>query len=83
MLINNETVAYGVQYRRHGIPQIAYASKEVIISAGVFISPMLLIKSGVGPIEVLNNANVTNIIGVNAARIINRIYCHLFLIDSN
>ena len=45
-------------YSRHGIPQIAYASKQVIISAGTFGSPMLLMKSGIGPAEVLEDAEV-------------------------
>ncbi len=51
-------MAYGVLYRRHGMLQIAHASKEVIISAGTISSPMLLIKSGIGPSEILDNAGV-------------------------
>lgn len=52
--------AYGVAYTRHGIPQIAHASKEVILSAGAFQSPMILMKSGIGPTEVLKEAGVSN-----------------------
>lgn len=52
--------AYGVAYTRHGIPQIAHASKEIILSAGAFQSPMLLMKSGIGPAEVLREAGVSN-----------------------
>jgi choline dehydrogenase len=58
ILINSEKVAYGVAYTRHGIPQIAYATKEVIVSAGAFSSPLLLMKSGVGPVAVLEAAEI-------------------------
>jgi choline dehydrogenase len=58
ILINEDKVAEGVLYKRHGIPQIAHASKEVIISSGTFSSPLLLMKSGVGPRDVLEKANV-------------------------
>jgi len=47
-----------VAYTRHGLPQIAHVSNEVIISAGTFASPLLLIKSGIGPKDVLEEAKV-------------------------
>ncbi|OXA46121.1 Oxygen-dependent choline dehydrogenase [Folsomia candida] len=58
ILINDANQAYGVAYTRHGIPQIAHAKKEVIISAGAFGSPILLTKSGIGPRDVLQAAKV-------------------------
>lgn len=58
VLINSDKVAYGVLYRRHGIIQIAHASKEVIVSAGTISSPMLLIKSGIGPKDILDEAQI-------------------------
>ncbi|ODM95747.1 Oxygen-dependent choline dehydrogenase 1 [Orchesella cincta] len=58
ILIDDNKNAYGVLYERHGIPQIAHASKEVIISAGIFSSPLLLMKSGVGPRDQLEEAGV-------------------------
>ncbi|KAG4075742.1 hypothetical protein HA402_003568 [Bradysia odoriphaga] len=58
VLINSDKVAYGVLYRRHGIVQIAHASKEVIVSAGTISSPMLLIKSGIGPKDILDKAEI-------------------------
>lgn len=58
ILINPSNKAYGVLYQRHGIPQIAHAKKEVIISCGAIQSPLLLIKSGLGPKEVLEDAKI-------------------------
>lgn len=58
--MDEENRAYGVAYTRHGIPQIAHATKEVVLSAGAFQSPMLLMKSGIGPAEVLREAGVRN-----------------------
>ncbi|XP_037034227.1 oxygen-dependent choline dehydrogenase-like [Bradysia coprophila] len=58
VLIDSNKVAYGVLYRRHGMVQIAHATKEVIISAGTIGSPMLLMKSGVGPKKVLVEAKI-------------------------
>ncbi|XP_035715549.1 choline dehydrogenase, mitochondrial-like [Folsomia candida] len=49
ILINMGNVAYGVRYKRHGIPQIAHVTKEIIVSSGVISSPLLLMKSGIGP----------------------------------
>lgn len=60
VLINERKTAYGVVYKRHRIPQIAHANKEVIISAGTISSPMLLMKSGIGPQDVLTAAGVRN-----------------------
>lgn len=45
-------------YTRHGLPQIAYAQNEIILSAGAFSSPLLLMKSGIGPESLLNDAEV-------------------------
>jgi len=58
ILINENKTAYGVAFTRHGFPQFAYASKEVVISGGAFQSPLLLMKSGVGPVKTLEEANV-------------------------
>jgi len=57
-ILIKDKVAYGVVYSRHGIPQVAHASKEVIISSGTFSSPLLLMRSGVGPEDVLKEAGV-------------------------
>ncbi|XP_021964129.1 oxygen-dependent choline dehydrogenase [Folsomia candida] len=39
ILIGGNNTAYGVAYSRHGIPHIAHAKREVIVSAGAFGSP--------------------------------------------
>jgi choline dehydrogenase len=48
----------GVEYRRHGKEFRAFAKKEVIVSGGVYGSPLLLIKSGIGPKKTLAKGNV-------------------------
>ncbi|XP_035713465.1 glucose dehydrogenase [FAD, quinone] [Folsomia candida] len=58
VLINGNKIAYGVTYLRHGIPQIDHASREVIISAGAILSPVMLMQSGIGPAKLLNSANI-------------------------
>jgi choline dehydrogenase len=59
ILINAEKRAYGVAYYRHEIPQIAHARKEIIISCGSVGTPILLMRSGIGPANVLKEAKVT------------------------
>ncbi|CAG7730564.1 unnamed protein product [Allacma fusca] len=53
---NNRAV--GVAYVRHGKKQIAYASKEVILSAGALNSPQILMLSGIGPREHLQEHGI-------------------------
>ena len=50
--------AVGVAYERHGIPSVVFASKEIILSAGVFVTPLILIRSGIGPLVQLEAAKV-------------------------
>lgn len=58
ILLDDDKRAYGVMYKRHGIPQLARATKEIILSAGTYSSPLLLMKSGIGPVDVLNAAEI-------------------------
>jgi choline dehydrogenase len=41
--------AVGVEVLRNGTPEILHASREVIVAAGAYHSPQLLMLSGVGP----------------------------------
>ena len=51
--------AIGVEYEQHGQLRQVYAEREVIIAAGTFNSPQLLLLSGIGPARELEAAQVT------------------------
>ena len=54
--------AYGVEYaheKRRTSTGMVFASKEVIVSGGTVNSPQLLMLSGIGPKEVLQELNIT------------------------
>lgn len=53
-------IAYGVEYDRHGETRLAFATKEVILAAGAIGSPKLLMLSGIGPREHLEELGVRN-----------------------
>jgi choline dehydrogenase-like flavoprotein len=48
----------GVRYRRRRKDAVAYARREVILSAGAFNSPQILLLSGIGPREHLGEVGV-------------------------
>ncbi|GJQ78164.1 hypothetical protein Trydic_g2496 [Trypoxylus dichotomus] len=50
--------AYGVDYDYKGHSRKAFSKKEVILSAGTFNSPQLLMLSGIGPAEDLQNLGI-------------------------
>lgn len=58
ILIDQNNKAYGVKFVYKGKKMTAYARKEVILSAGVFQSPQLLMLSGVGPKDHLKKFNI-------------------------
>lgn len=60
ILIESETKkAYAVNYYRNNKRYQIRARKEIILSAGPISSPQLLMLSGVGPTEHLNNLNIS------------------------
>ncbi len=52
------TCASGVCYRQDGQPQQARASREVILAAGAYQTPKLLMLSGIGPQEQLKQHGI-------------------------
>jgi choline dehydrogenase-like flavoprotein len=61
ILIENGRAA-GVVYRRGGKSESIRARKEIILSAGVFQSPQILMLSGVGPAAQLKSMNIAPIV---------------------
>jgi len=55
-LIGNEAV--GVEFKHQGAKHTVYPEKEIILSAGPLTTPKLLMLSGVGPKEQLNQLNI-------------------------
>ncbi len=58
VLFDERNRASGVVVESGGISYTLNATKEVIISAGAFRSPQLLMVSGIGPSKVLSNLSI-------------------------
>jgi choline dehydrogenase len=59
--------AHKVEYRRDGVIEAVTARREIIVSSGVFNSPHLLQRSGIGPADLLRRFDipvVANVPGV-------------------
>ncbi|KAJ4426636.1 hypothetical protein ANN_26434 [Periplaneta americana] len=54
----NTKTAYGVEFRKNNETFVALAQKEVILSAGTVNSPQLLMLSGIGPKEHLEELGI-------------------------
>lgn len=57
-IVTEQRRAVGVAYECDGIPQMAYADREVILSAGTFNTPQLLLLSGIGPADALRDLGI-------------------------
>jgi len=51
--------AVGVEYRRNGNTEIVRADSELLLTAGAYNSPKLLMLSGIGAVDELNGAGIT------------------------
>lgn len=51
-------LAYGVEYVRRGVKRRVFARKEIIVSSGAINSPQLLMLSGIGPKEQLEQIGI-------------------------
>lgn len=62
ILFDSRKKAIGVQVSSAGVPYILSARQEVIVSAGAFQSPQLLMVSGIGPRATLSNLGIPVIV---------------------
>lgn len=57
-VIIDNGVATGVAYHRDGVEHLIYARQEVLLSAGAFGSPKILMLSGIGPAQHLQQHGI-------------------------
>ena len=53
-----DKIAMGVDYDKGGVIHTVKAKREVIVSAGVIMSPTILMRSGIGPRHHLDKIGV-------------------------
>ncbi len=54
--------AIGCEYTKNGVTYRAYADREVILSAGVYSSPTILMRSGIGDAQILTQIGIKSIV---------------------
>ncbi|XP_015180329.1 PREDICTED: glucose dehydrogenase [FAD, quinone]-like isoform X2 [Polistes dominula] len=59
VLFNDEKRATGIEFLRYGLKQTVKVRREIILSAGAINSPQLLMLSGIGPREHLEELGIT------------------------
>jgi choline dehydrogenase-like flavoprotein len=59
VLINKQKRAFGVKYEKNGEIRIAKARKEVIVCGGGISTPPILMHSGIGPRQHLEEMGVS------------------------
>ena len=67
-LVIDGTRATGVEYRRRGRLHTAQARKEVILCAGAFNTPQLLMLSGIGPADHLREHGIASLLDLPVGR---------------
>lgn len=70
--------AVGVEYLQNGRREVVGASKEVILSAGPIHSPHILMLSGVGPRNHLQDHKVDTLCKICCVMTMNKSICFLF-----
>lgn len=57
-ILFENTRAIGVEYRRNGVSETVSCRGEIILSSGAVRTPGLLMHSGIGPVDVLNEFGI-------------------------
>lgn len=65
ILVDQHKRAYGVQYVRDGKLHTALAQKDIVVSAGAINSPKLLMLSGIGPKEHLEELHIPVVVDLH------------------
>lgn len=72
--------AYAIKYKRKGKTLRAYARKEIILSAGAIMSPVVLMLSGIGPREHLHKHKIAvkHELSAVGSNLIDHLYAMIF-----
>lgn len=73
-ILINDSIAYGVRYEKNGQIEEVRAKKEIILSAGVFNDPKILMLSGIGSASELIKHKIT--VHANLTGVGGNLQCH-------